>query len=336
LRSVTVHPENEKYIVEKSTVYNADKTKIVYYPAALGGEYTVAAGVSAIGNYAFSDCPLLTDVTIKGAIKIGDSAFATRDDELRNKRLSNLYLPKNNFCALGNAVFDNINGYTKSPENIYVPEKYLEQYIKDWGTAYQNAFRTYTTTLEEPENNIMLINSGAIYKLETFGFSNPTIKINTSNSNISIKQAEFINGNQLIFSVVSGELEGKTTINISLTEDDKIEEVSFEITVFKEILESSYELINLTNEYQFINVADNTYESTNKNVEPSYTVCQLNIDSQIEDELILTISQGGDKDLDIGYISNLNQELGLNNKREDSAYASVSNSGTDSGSSSED
>ena len=54
MRSVTVHEENEKYIVVNSTVYNAEKTKIIYHPAALDGYYTVAAGVSVIGNYAFS------------------------------------------------------------------------------------------------------------------------------------------------------------------------------------------------------------------------------------------------------------------------------------------
>ena len=41
MNTVMVHPENAAFTVDSSTIYSRDKTELVYYPAALKGDYVV-------------------------------------------------------------------------------------------------------------------------------------------------------------------------------------------------------------------------------------------------------------------------------------------------------
>ena len=76
LRSVTIHSENTNYTVENSTVYNADKTRIVYHPAALSGVYIVNENVVSIEAYAFAASNISAANMSNNVINIGEYAFA--------------------------------------------------------------------------------------------------------------------------------------------------------------------------------------------------------------------------------------------------------------------
>ena len=54
MTAVMVHPENSAFTVDSSTVYSIDKTELVYYPAALKGDYIVDDSVTVIRNSAFA------------------------------------------------------------------------------------------------------------------------------------------------------------------------------------------------------------------------------------------------------------------------------------------
>lgn len=65
MRGISVHSGNHAFTVSGSTLYKADKSAIVYYPAALTGTYTVANGVVGIGTYAFSGFEGVCQITIR-------------------------------------------------------------------------------------------------------------------------------------------------------------------------------------------------------------------------------------------------------------------------------
>ena len=74
MRSITVHAENDAFAVDGNTLYNADKTQLIYYPASLTGSYAVGDGVEAIGTYAFA-ASKITDIELNAITSIGVSAF---------------------------------------------------------------------------------------------------------------------------------------------------------------------------------------------------------------------------------------------------------------------
>ena len=110
LRSVTINPDNKRYVVDNSTVYNADKTELVYYPAALDVEYTVIESVSVIGAYAFSASNIasveipnsVTDIgkhafewTVFDSVNIPDTVTVIGEYIFSNSKIKNVTLSKN-------------------------------------------------------------------------------------------------------------------------------------------------------------------------------------------------------------------------------------------------
>ena len=60
----------------QGVLYNQNKTALLYVPAAFSGDYTVAQGVTSIGNSAFAFCEGLTSITVpEGVTHIGHYAF---------------------------------------------------------------------------------------------------------------------------------------------------------------------------------------------------------------------------------------------------------------------
>ena len=86
MRSVTVHPENSAFMVEGNTLYSADKHRIIYYPGALTGNYSVDAGVAIIGTYAFSSSNI-SSIALNSVKEIEAYAF------IRNNGLTSVVIP---------------------------------------------------------------------------------------------------------------------------------------------------------------------------------------------------------------------------------------------------
>ena len=74
---VTIDPANTNYKEQDSVLYSADGKKLVFYPAAKAGAFTIPDGVEEIASSAFKYSSGLTSVTIPSSVtKIDDSAFA--------------------------------------------------------------------------------------------------------------------------------------------------------------------------------------------------------------------------------------------------------------------
>ena len=75
LTEIVVDAGNPDLSAEEGVLYNKDKTQIICYPTA-SGDYTVPAGVTSIGEFAF-DSQKLTSVTFPESLKdIGAYAFS--------------------------------------------------------------------------------------------------------------------------------------------------------------------------------------------------------------------------------------------------------------------
>lgn len=75
LLEIEVAADNPVYSSKDGILYNKDKTEIVSFPAAIGGEYTIPSHVKKIWSDAFSDSNL-TKISIPTTLKeLGDVAF---------------------------------------------------------------------------------------------------------------------------------------------------------------------------------------------------------------------------------------------------------------------
>jgi len=71
-----VDPNNPTYISVAGVLLNESQTRLIQYPGAKAGSYTIPNSVTSIVAGAFSSCGSLTSITIpKGVTSIGNGAF---------------------------------------------------------------------------------------------------------------------------------------------------------------------------------------------------------------------------------------------------------------------
>jgi len=76
LTAINVAADNNTYSSQDGVLYNKDKTTLVLCPPGKTGAFTIPAGVTSIGDRAFSGCNSLTSVTIPNSVtSIGSYAF---------------------------------------------------------------------------------------------------------------------------------------------------------------------------------------------------------------------------------------------------------------------
>lgn len=77
LQDITVDKDNTVFGSYDGVLFNAEKTKLMFYPAAKTGAYTLPKTTEMIAGYAFAGASKLTEVTLNdGLIEIGRYAFS--------------------------------------------------------------------------------------------------------------------------------------------------------------------------------------------------------------------------------------------------------------------
>ncbi|MCQ2440509.1 MAG: leucine-rich repeat protein [Clostridia bacterium] len=76
LSSINVDTDNDYYSSLDGVLFDKDKTNLIRCPAAKSGDYIIPNGVINIGNYAFSNCSGLKNITMpNGIVNIERDAF---------------------------------------------------------------------------------------------------------------------------------------------------------------------------------------------------------------------------------------------------------------------
>ena len=113
LKTFTVAKSNVNYTVFDGVLFNKTASKIVAYPAAKSGAYTIKDGVTSIGDYAFGYAKI-KNIDLNKTERIGEWAFAFSS-------LESLIIP-DNVVALSAASFAynfNLKAVTEIPKSAF-------------------------------------------------------------------------------------------------------------------------------------------------------------------------------------------------------------------------
>lgn len=127
LAEVNVDAANENYSSEDGVLFDKDKTNLIYFPQARGGNYTIPSSVKEITSQAFFGSGI-TGVTIpEGVETIGSSAFTST-------QLQTVTIPSTvkgaldatfSFCPNLTSVTINSNQITRIGGNAFYPDNRL-------------------------------------------------------------------------------------------------------------------------------------------------------------------------------------------------------------------
>lgn len=88
LQDISVSSANTSYKSLDGVLWNAESTEILWFPMGKTGEYTLPASITAIGDYAFSECSITKFILPDNIKEIGRGAFL-------NSKVEEVKLPDN-------------------------------------------------------------------------------------------------------------------------------------------------------------------------------------------------------------------------------------------------
>lgn len=259
--------------------------------------------ITTIRDYAFANCSSLKTITIpKNVVSFGNVTFSGCSS------LVSIYLlNKDRTTDLsGNQLFINCNKL----QNIYVPAKLLNEYVSKYG-VYINQLKPYDYWIPEITNQIMLFNNTKTIAINLINYDEtPTYSITSSNTDMATISNITATNTAISFDLTTLSTEGDCNINISISNDDITYDRSFKLTVYETIPESTYTISAIDGAtHGFTLNDDGYYESTNKGMANSYSLCRVNINNPIGKKLYFDCISYGESNYDFGILGAVNQEL---------------------------
>ncbi|MBR4691209.1 MAG: leucine-rich repeat domain-containing protein [Oscillospiraceae bacterium] len=116
LTSITVDQANPSYKDDDGVLFNKNGTLLIQFHCGRGGDYTVPASVTEIGEYAFSKCGSLTGVSVPASVtEIGEYAFS------KCGSLTGVSIP-DSVTKIGRDAFSNCSNLT----DVSIPDSVSE------------------------------------------------------------------------------------------------------------------------------------------------------------------------------------------------------------------
>ena len=149
-----------------------------------------------------------------------------------------------------------------------------------------------------------------IFVKECYFNNIPEISVNTNNSDLieisNIKHNKATN--MIAFDIVSTETFGEVNCEL-IARDGKNTVYTKEFIVKISDISIEYNIENIDNYYSFELNGNDYYESTNKGIDGSSSMCKLNIDAVGEYTMYLDYINSGESHYDFGMISNLDADF---------------------------
>ena len=135
LDSIQVAAGNTAFTAQDGILMNSDGTEIVLCAPGKTGAFFVPAGITCIGNRAFTDCQRLTSVTIPASVvSIDDEAFYRCTGLVKVTFLgTNTYIANSAFMFCSNPIF------------FCYPDSTAHNFCKNYNVPYSLMFDAYAT-----------------------------------------------------------------------------------------------------------------------------------------------------------------------------------------------
>lgn len=119
--NITIDEKNPNFIKIDDVIFNKDKTELIYCPPTKKGDYVIPKTVKEIGEYAFSNCNEINNITFPKTLTfIGNSAFYECNS------ITKIVLP-DNIKFIGERAFS----YCRKLQEISIPQEItsIENYL---------------------------------------------------------------------------------------------------------------------------------------------------------------------------------------------------------------
>ena len=257
-------------------------------------------------NYFAYDCYSLKKIIIRN---IGDNVPGVS----KNAEFANCY-------HLYGTINETYNPEGLRDGKIYVPDDKID-YMKGKWKDLADIFRpldiadgSHISNLKINNYNLSLTNPrNAIIYLDGFT-NNPTVNINVNNESIAQINNIITTTEKITFEVIALGEEGNTTITVNVS-GDYSKTLTIEVSYFapiehrvEQVSEATHGFTLNSNEY---------YESTNKGIAGSYSLCKLVFNAtETKNILKLECINSGESNYDFGILSNIDTTLSLSSNED--------------------
>ena len=275
--------------------------------------------VSKLDSCVFVDCISLTSVELSACTKIGSSAFKNCYN------LSTIVLRTPTICellslnALSSTPYRFYSASFSGTPHIYVPASLVDSYktAANWSylTSYFSAVESLYPHIDLADKDNMTIqyNSSKSICVNVYQCNSiPEVSIVSSNESIvSVSNIQTMS-TKITFDIVSNETEGNATVTITATFDNESYTEVISVTVLESIPAPIISIESVVGaEYGFELNDNDYYESTNKGVNDSYSICKINIIASADCMVYLDYINYAEDNYDYGILSTLDNTLSL-------------------------
>ena len=294
------------------------------------------------GSFMFSGCSSLEKITLDNILSISNNDF----QDCTN--LTSLIIKSQNVCGLngdfendsyrGNIYFPNI---IKGTGYVYVPSVMVNSYKTDvqWGKYASQIKSIDRGVFLNSYKSLLLYNSSEEFIAEfqcamdeeNISITSNNVSITTDNESIATVNNISVVDNIISFTVNTLAVAGNVNIIVKVNIGGNEYSTSTLLYVFEEVPEVTYsvEAVDGAN-YGFELNDDGYYESTNKGVSDSYSICKLSFFANGESNIYLDCINYAEANYDYGIISKIDQTLSLSAIAEKNVLTSFKDSGASS------